>query len=48
MRRHITHDARQVGFHVPAHMVDQPIDVCGQLHIALHLDIGLAAIEQRL
>jgi len=36
----VTHHTRKVFFQIPAHMVDQPVDFGGELHIAFDVDRG--------
>ncbi len=43
----VADQAGQVFFGIPAHMVDQPIDFGGQLHIAFDADLGFVAPRQR-
>ena len=46
--RGVTDHTRQVLLNIPAHVIDQPVDFGGQLHIALNADGRLVALHQRL
>ena len=45
VRRHIADSARKIVLHVPAHVVHQPVDLGGQLHVALDANGRLLAAK---
>ena len=42
---HVANHPGKVFFHVPAHMVHQPVDFCRELHVAFNTDGGFVATQ---